>query len=126
MINITADTTNNEFEKNVQPEMDKAIKHLDHELAKLRTGRANATLVEDIKVSAYGTQMAIKGLAAISVPDTRLITIQPWDKSVINEIEKAIQNSDLGVNPINDGDIIRIQLPQMSSERRTELLKIFG
>lgn len=126
MINITPETTNTEFEKAIKPEMEKALKHLEHELVKLRTGRANAALVEDLKASAYGSQMSIKELAAISVPDARLITIQPWDKSVINELEKAIQNSDLGVNPINDGEIIRIQLPQMSAERREELLKILG
>jgi ribosome recycling factor len=126
MFTFTPDTTNNEFEKAIQPEMDKAIKYLEHEISKLRTGRASTALVEDLRVSAYGSQMAIKELAAISIPDPKLIAIQPWDKSVINEIEKAIQNSDLGINPINDGDIIRIQLPQMSSERRDELLKILS
>lgn len=126
MINITPEITNGDFEKAIKPEFEKAVKHLEHELVKLRTGRANAALVEDLKVSAYGTMMSLREVAAISVPDVRLITVQPWDKSVINEIEKAIQNSDLGVNPINDGEIIRISLPQMSADRRDELLKVLG
>lgn len=126
MINITPEITNGDFEKAIKPEFEKAVKHLEHELTKLRTGRANAALVEDLKVSAYGTMMSLREVAAISVPDVRLITVQPWDKSVINEIEKAIQNSDLGVNPINDGEIIRISLPQMSADRRDDLLKVLG
>jgi len=108
-------------------EIEKAIKHFDAELIKIRTGRANPTLVEDIKISVYGGDpMPLKGLAAIAAPEARLITIQPWDESIIPEIEKAINNSDLGVNPANDGKFIRITLPEMSSTRRDELAKVLG
>ena len=125
-MNITAETTSNKFEQAIKPEMEKALTHLDKELVKLRTGRASSALVEDIKVSVYGSDMPIKELGAISTPDARLIVIQPWDKSIINNIEKGIQNSDLGINPLNDGEVIRITLPQMSSERREELLKVLN
>ena len=107
--------------------MDKAIKHLDRELIKIRTGRAHTALVEDLQVSVDGQPaVALKTLALLSAPDTRLITIQPWDKNIISEIEKAITESDIGISPANDGDLIRLRLPEMSSTRRDELVKILG
>jgi len=108
-------------------EIEKAIKHFDAELIKIRTGRANPALVEDIVVSVYGGDpVPLKGLAAIAAPEARLITIQPWDDSIIPEIEKAIKDSDLGVVPANDGKFIRITLPEMSSSRREELARILS
>lgn len=114
------------FEKAIEVEMDPYIKHLERELVKIRTGRSHPSMVEDIKVNAYGTMMSIKDTAAISAPDVQLIVIQPWDKALIPDIEKAVGASDLGVTPFNDGNVIRIQLPKMSSSRRDELVKILG
>jgi len=112
------------FEAFIEKEMDKSIKHLEKELIKIRTGRSHTSMIEDIKVSSYGTLMPLKELAALSAPDVQLLVIQPWDKGIIPEIEKAISQSDLGVTPVNDGNLIRIQLPRMSSSRRDELSKI--
>ena len=109
------------FEKAIAVDMEQPIKHLEHELNTIRTGRASTTLVEDIKVDAYNQLMPLRELATLSTPDAKLITVQPWDKSIINSIERALLASDLGITPINDGEIIRLQLPQMSAERRDEL-----
>ena len=114
------------FEKQLKAKMENPIKHYEKELAAIRTGRASTKLVEDIKVDVYGQQMRLRDLASISAPDARLITIQPWDKTVIIEIEKAINASDLGVAPANDGNLIRIVLPQMTENRRSELEKVLG
>jgi len=115
------------FKEPVDGEMGKAVKHLEGELVKIRTGRAHTSLVEDIQVSAYDQPpVPLKNLAALAAPDVRLITIQPWDQSIIGDIEKAILTSNVGVTPANDGSIIRIQLPEMSSSRRDELVKILG
>lgn len=114
------------FEKLLKDYMEKPIKHFEKELASIRTGRASVALLENIKVDVYGQMMSLKELATLSAPDARLLTIQPWDKSIIAEIEKAVSASDLGVSPVNDGTIIRLQLPQMSASRRDELLKLLG
>lgn len=114
-----------DFERALNQEMDKVLKHFERELITIRTGRAHTALVEDIMVSCYGTSnLRIKEIASISTPESRLIIIQPWDIGLLTDIEKAIQNSDLGVSPANDGTIIRIQLPEMSSARREDLVKI--
>lgn len=107
-------------------EMTKPIKHFETELLKLRTGRAHTSLVEDIAVSCYGgtTFVPLKQLASLAAPDARLITIQPWDASIIGDIERALTSSDLGLRPVNDGAIIKIVLPEMSTSRRDELVKI--
>lgn len=115
-----------EFEKMLALEMDKPIKHFDRELAAIRTGRASTKLIEDLKVESYGQYMPLREVATLAAPESRLLTIQPWDASNIPAIEKAILNSDLGVSPANDGSLIRIQLPQMSSARRDELVKLLG
>lgn len=108
-------------------EMQKALKHFEGELLKIRSGRAHTSLVEDIQVSCYGgAPMALKGLAALTAPESDMIVIQPWDTSILADIERAISNSDIGVTPLNDGNILRIRLPKMSSERRDELLKVLG
>jgi len=113
------------FEQAMNTEMEKAIKHFDGELIKLRTGRANTALVETLPVSCYGSPATpLKNLAALTAPEARLITIQPWDASIIGDIEKAINESDLGVTPLNDGKIIRLRLPEVSTDRREELVKI--
>lgn len=114
------------FELLLKAEMEKPLKHYERELASIRTGRAHTSLVEGIKVESYGQLMPLKDIATIAAPDARLITIQPWDKSTIPEIEKAISVSDLGLTPANDGNIIRLQLPMMSSARRDELVKVLG
>lgn len=110
--------------KNMKERMDKAIDVLHHEMAKLRTGRASISILDSIKVDYYGTNTPLNQLATLSVPESRLITIQPWDVSIIGAIEKAILASDLGLNPTNDGKIIRINIPPLNEERRKELAKV--
>lgn len=104
--------------------MEKAIGSLDREFAKLRTGRASTSLVDNIKVDYYGTPTPINQLASVSVPDSRTLTIQPWDRSAFALVEKAIMKSDLGLNPVNDGKIIRISIPPLTEERRKDLVKV--
>ena len=104
--------------------MDKSIKSLKKDLATLRTGRANANMLDTIKVDVYGQLMPIGQLATVSVPEARLISIQVWDKSNVNIIESAIQKSELGINPQIDGQIIRLRVPDLTEERRGDLIKI--
>lgn len=104
--------------------MSKAVSNMDKEFAKLRTGRASSSLVEDIKVDYYGTPTPISQLASVAVPDSRTITIQPWDKGGFAAVEKAILKSDLGLTPVNDGKIIRISIPPLTEERRKDLVKV--
>lgn len=104
--------------------MDKSVASLKNELNKVRTGRASLTLLDGVKVDYYGTSTPLNQVASLSVPENRLITIQPWDITVIKDIEKAILKSDLGLTPSNDGKIIRITIPQLTEERRKELVKI--
>lgn len=126
MIQITlVENDTKTFQKAMEDEMIKPIKHLETELLKVRTGRAHTSLIENLPVSVYGgAPMPLKQVAACAAPDARLLTIQPWDVNVIGDIEKAINNSDLGLNAQNDGQIIRITLPEMSTGRREELVKI--
>lgn len=112
-----------QFEKAVETEMDKSLKFFEKELIKIRTGRAHTTMIEDIRVMAYGNAMPLKQVAALSAPEANLLIIQPWDKGVMSDIEKALATSDLGVTPLNDGNVIRIQIPRMSTQRRDELVK---
>jgi ribosome recycling factor len=102
----------------------KAHDSLKRELAKLRTGRAHPSLLDSIRVDAYGSPTPISQLATVNVPEARMITIKPWDKSQIKVIEKALVQSPLGLTPQNDGDIIRVPLPALSEERRKELVKL--
>jgi len=108
----------------IKPELDKIFDYYKGELARLRTGRASSYLVEDLSVECYGQTMFLKQLATISVPEPRSILIQPWDKSILQAIERAISNSNLNLSPIVDGEIVRIQLPQMTEENRKNLVKI--
>ncbi len=104
--------------------MGKTIESFSRELSRVRTGRASAALLEGIKVDYYGSSMPINQVASISVPESRLITIQPWDTNVLPELEKAILKSDLGLTPNNDGKLIRVSIPPLTEERRKELVKL--
>jgi ribosome recycling factor len=103
--------------------MKKAIEALKQDLGGLRTGRASAALVDRIQVEYYGTPTPLNQVASISVPEARLLVIQPWDRKLLTDIEKAIQKSDLGINPNNDGQVIRLNIPPMSEDRRRDLVK---
>jgi len=107
-----------------QQRMAKAIDALKKEFKKIRTGRASLALFEDIRVDYYGTPTPLKQMASLSVPESRLVIIQPWDQTVIKEIEKEILKSELGLTPMNDGKVIRIAIPPLTEERRKELVKI--
>jgi ribosome recycling factor len=115
-----------ELLKDAERRMEKAVKVLKGEFAGLRTGRASTVLVEDIKVDYYGSVMPLKQVAQISVPEPTQISIQPWDPSVIPAIEKAIRNSDIGAQPQTSGNVIRINLPPLTEERRKEIVKKAG
>jgi len=115
-----------ELLKDAEKRMKKAVDVLKGEFAGLRTGRASTVLVEDIKVDYYGSMMTIKQVAQLSVPESNQIVIQPWDVSVVPNIEKAIRDSDLGVQPQRDGNVIRVILPPLTEERRKELVKKAG
>jgi len=104
--------------------MVKAIAALKKDLKRVRTGRASLSLLDGVKVDYYGTLTPVSQLATLAVPESRLITIQPWDTSVIKEIEKAILKSDLGLTPSNDGKIVRIAIPPLTEQRRKELVKV--
>jgi ribosome recycling factor len=104
--------------------MKNSIEHLQQELTGIRTGKANPALLDSVKVDYFGQHVPLKQVASIGVPDARLITIQPWDRTLIGEIEKAILGSELGLNPQNDGTIIRLPIPQLTEERRKDLVKV--
>jgi len=112
-----------EVEANLKARMDKAIGDLQHEMATIRTGRASLGILDHIRVDSYGTPTPLNQLANLHVPEPSLITIQPWDVSQIGPIERAIRVSDLGLNPANDGKIIRLPIPPLNEERRKELVK---
>lgn len=107
----------------VKQEMDAAIKHLDHAFQKIRAGRASTSMVQDVMVEYYGAMTPINQVANVSVPDAMTISIQPWDRSAIGAIEKAIINSNLGFAPSNNGDVIILNVPPLTEERRRELAK---
>jgi ribosome recycling factor len=109
---------------NSEDGMKKAISSLIHEFNTLRTGRASAALFDSIKIDYYGQKTPLNQVATISVPEARLVVIQPWDKSVLGEIEKTLQKSELSINPNNDGKVIRINIPPLTEERRKELVKV--
>ena len=109
---------------NTEEKMQKTVEALKRELASIRTGHAAPSLIEHIKVDYAGVPTPLNQIAGISAPEASLLVIQPWDKSSIRSIEKAILTSDLGLNPVNDGNIVRISIPHLSEERREELIKI--
>ena len=111
-------------EKNYSTKIDNSIQSLKKDISTLRTGRANTNMLDTIKVDVYGQMMPIDQLATVSVPEARLISIQVWDKSNISVIESAIQKSDLGINPQTDGQIIRLRIPDLTEDRRKDLIKV--
>ena len=111
-------------EKNYSNKMDKSIQSLKKDISTLRTGRANVNMLDTIKIDVYGQLMPIEQLGTVSVPEARLISIQVWDKANISIIESAIQKSELGINPQIDGQIIRLRIPDLTEERRKDLIKI--
>ncbi len=113
-----------EVHQHAQDRMRKTIEVLRHELATIRTGRATPALLDRVVVDYYGSPTPINALATISAPEPRLITVQPWDRQTLGLIEKAIQKSDLGLNPTNDGQLIRLVIPQLNDERRRDLVKL--
>ena len=115
----------NEFnDKNYSSKMDKSIQSLKKDISTLRTGRANINMLDTIKIDVYGQLMPIDQIATVSAPEARLISIQVWDKANISSIESAIQKSELGINPETDGQIIRLRIPDLTEERRKDLIKI--
>ena len=104
--------------------MKKSIDALENDLKKIRTGRASLSILDDIRVDYYGTLTPLNQMASLSTPESRLIMIQPWDVSVIKDVEKAILKSDLGLTPSNDGKVIRISIPPLTEERRKQLVKV--
>jgi len=110
--------------KDAETRMDKSVEHARTEFNTVRTGRASAALLDRIQIDYYGTQTPLKQLATINAPEARLLTVQPFDPGSIKAIEKAIQESELGLTPSNDGKIIRLPIPQLTEERRKELVKV--
>ncbi|NWF93176.1 MAG: ribosome recycling factor [Syntrophaceae bacterium] len=110
--------------KEAETKMEKTLSSLKTDLNKVRTGRASLALFDDIRIDYYGTSTPLHQVATLSVPEPRLITIQPWDTSIIGEIEKAILKSELGLTPASDGKLIRITIPRLTEERRKELVKV--
>lgn len=112
-----------EVEANARSRMDKVLSDLQQEMAHIRTGRASISLLDSVRVDYYGSPVPLNQVAQLHVPEPAMITVQPWDTSMIKEIEKAIRNSDLGLNPSNDGKIVRVPIPPLTEERRRELAK---
>ncbi|MBS1877396.1 MAG: ribosome recycling factor [Acidobacteria bacterium] len=110
-------------ESNAKTRMDKVLSGLQHEMAGIRTGRASIAVLDGVRVDYYGTPTPLNQLATLHVPEPAMITIQPWDSSQIAPIEKAIRNSDLGLNPSNDGKLVRVPIPPLTEERRKEIVK---
>lgn len=112
--------------RDFKQKLERIIERLRSEIASLRTGRATPALVEDLEVDYYGSKTPLKAMASISSPEPRSLVIQPWDKNAIQPIEKAIQGSSLGLNPVTDRDAIRLNIPPLTEERRRELTKLLG
>lgn len=112
-----------EIETHAKSRMDKALSDLQHEMAGVRTGRASVNLLDNVRADQYGTPTPLNQMATLHVPDPGMITVQPWDVSLIGTIEKAIRSADLGLNPANDGKLIRVPIPALTEERRKDLVK---
>jgi len=113
-----------EHAKHAKQLMDKAVEAVKREFSTVRTGKATTSLLDLVRVDAYGSEMPLNQVASVSAPEPKLLTVQPWDKSLLKAVEKAIQASDLGLNPASDGTIIRIPVPALTEERRKELVKV--
>lgn len=114
----------NELHHQVSTRMDQALDHVRQELATLRTGRANPRMVDHVKVEYYGTHQPLRSLANITAPEPRLLVVEPYDKSQMSTIERSIQLANLGLTPANDGNVIRLPIPELTEERRHELVKV--
>jgi len=110
--------------KEAKRKMDKVLEVMARDLSRVRTGRASVALLEGIKVDCYGTSMPLSQVASLAAPESRLLTVQPWDPTLLGEIDKAILKSDLGLNPVNDGKVIRLPIPPLTTERRKDLVKM--
>jgi ribosome recycling factor len=114
---------NDDVVTQLKSRIDKTLEDLKRDLSKVRTGRASTSLLDGIKVDFYGTPTPLNGVASVQAPEPRLITIKPWDKSVLKEIDKAIREANLGLNPMNDGELIRLPFPPLTEERRKDIAK---
>ncbi len=112
------------IESDTKAHMERALESTQRELATIRSGKATASLLDTVRVEAYGQQMPLNQVAAVAAPEPRQLTVQPWDKGLMDAIEKAIRSADLGLNPGNDGTIIRVPLPPLTEERRKDLVKV--
>lgn len=121
---MNAPTSLPDVAKHAKDAMHKALENTKRELATIRSGKATTSLLDTVRVEAYGQQLPINQVASVATPEPRLITVQPWDRSLMGAIEKALQTSDLGLNPSNDGTLIRVPLPALTEERRKELVKV--
>ncbi len=110
--------------KEAKRKMDKVLEVMARDLSRVRTGRASVALLEGIKVDCYGTSMPLSQVSSLAAPESRLLTVQPWDPTLLGEIDKAILKSDLGLNPVNDGKVIRLPMPPLTTERRKDLVKM--
>jgi ribosome recycling factor len=115
-----------EILKSMHADMKKAVDHTLHEFSSLHTGKASPAMLDGVRIQAYGSTVTLKEVAAVTTPDARTIMVQPWDKSVIKDVEKGIQEANLGLNPIIDGGILRVPVPELTGERRQELVKTAG
>lgn len=109
--------------KDLKERIDRALEDLKRELAKIRTGRASLSLLEGVRVNYYGTPTPLAGVASLAVPEPRLITVKPWEKSLLKDVEKALREANLGLTPMNDGELIRLPIPALTEERRKEIAK---
>ena len=109
--------------ENIDEKMDKVIERLEVNFSEIRAGRANPAILNKVQVEYYGAMSPLSQIASISVPEARLIVIQPWDKSLLSQIVRAIEMSDIGINPMNDGQVIRLSFPELTEERRKDLVK---
>src|SRR6266567_1676510 len=116
----------NEIINSHKESLEKSIEHFHVETGKIRTGRANASLVEDVMVDYYGAKTPLKQIASINIPEPRTIAIQPWDRGALAAIEGAIRSSDLNLNPMNDGILVRINIPMLTEDRRKEMVKVLN
>ena len=114
------------FAKNAEERMKKAVETIRHEVATIRTNKATTSLLDTIRVEYYGSHVPLQQVATVSAPEARLLVIQPWERAVLPEVVKAIQKSDLGLNPVDDGAVVRLNLPPLTEERRKDLVKVLG
>lgn len=123
---ITQDMEPSEILASVTTDMKKAVEHTLSQFGSLHTGKASPAMLDSVRVTAYGSTVTLKEVAAVSTPDARTIVVQPWDKSIIRDVEKGIIDANLGLNPLVDGGILRVPVPELTGERRTELAKQAG